>query len=91
MTVEDDTELEMMRKRLVFQSNHRGMKETDRIFGGFANAHLPELDTPQLHQFDQLLGEGDNDLMIWVNEPDLAPAEHRNDVLHRIVAFKNDL
>ena len=87
----DELELAVMRKRLLFQSNHRGMKETDRIFGGFANAHLDELNPDQLRQFDGLLEEGDNDLMAWINDPVSAPVEHCHDVLDRIIAFKNAL
>lgn len=87
----DEVEFAVMRKRLLFQSNHRGMKETDRIFGGFAHAHLDDLSPDQLKQLDGLLDEGDNDLMIWINDPASAPVEHRHALLDRIIAYKNAL
>ncbi|HEX6101764.1 MAG TPA: succinate dehydrogenase assembly factor 2, partial [Alphaproteobacteria bacterium] len=39
---------EIRRKRLRFRAWHRGTRETDLLFGGFADAHLAALDEAQL-------------------------------------------
>ena len=83
--------MDVLRKRLLFQANHRGMKEADRILGGFADQHLADLDTDQLMKFDRLLGQIDNDLLVWIANPSSAPGEHGHDVLDMIIAYKNAL
>ena len=42
---------EQRRKRLLYQSTHRGTKEADLIIGGFALAHISTLSADQLSNF----------------------------------------
>lgn len=79
------------RKRLLYQSRHRGTKEADLILGGFAHAHLANLTTEQFTQFEALMEESDPDLMSWIGGQVVPPAEHDNDVLKMISDFKYDL
>ncbi|MBU2992806.1 succinate dehydrogenase assembly factor 2 [Octadecabacter sp. 1_MG-2023] len=66
--------LDVMRKRLHMRSIRRGIKEMDIILMAFSEAHLADLDEPQLQQYDALLSENDHDLYQWVTgqvvEPD---------------------
>src|SRR5438045_2238505 len=48
------TNLDPRRKRLLFRSCHRGMKETDLMLGRFAEHHLAILDDGQLDRFATL-------------------------------------
>ncbi|MAF49939.1 MAG: succinate dehydrogenase assembly factor 2 [Rhodospirillales bacterium] len=80
------------RKRILYRANHRGMTETDRLLGGFADAHLDAMTGPELDEFELLLDQGDNELLSWIladapDNPDFAG----NLVLKRIIAFKNNL
>ena len=79
------------RKRLLYQSKHRGTKEADLILGGFAHAHMAGLTSDQFAKFEALLEESDPDLMSWIGGQTAPPAVHDNDVFAMICSFKYDL
>ncbi|MBA3813642.1 MAG: succinate dehydrogenase assembly factor 2 [Alphaproteobacteria bacterium] len=61
-------QIDILRKRLYYQSHHRGMKEMDLVLGGFAQQHLPEMNQEDLLQFEALLAFPDQDLYGWFFE-----------------------
>lgn len=79
------------RKRLLYQSRHRGTKEADLILGGFALAHMSSLTQDQFARFEALLEESDPDLMSWIAGQSVPPPAHDNDVLKLIRSFKYQL
>ena len=83
--------MDIRRKRLLYQSTHRGTKEADLLLGGFASAHLARLTEPQLDRFEALLQENDADLVDWIMEKAPAPACHHHDVLALIRADRRGL
>jgi antitoxin CptB len=79
-------------KRIHYRANHRGMTETDRLLGGFADARLATMTDADLGAFERLLDQGDNILMKWImadgaDDPEFAG----NLVLQQIIQFKNTL
>ncbi|MSO92767.1 MAG: succinate dehydrogenase assembly factor 2 [Rhodospirillales bacterium] len=82
--------MDIRRKRLLYQSTHRGTKESDVLIGGFAAAYLARLTEPQLDRFEALLQETDADLVDWIMEKTQAPARHDHDVLALIRARKRE-
>jgi len=54
--------LEVLRKRLLYQSQHRGMREMDLLLGGFAQKHITSMNSEELTQFETLLTFSDQDL-----------------------------
>ena len=68
--------LDICRKRLLFRSWHRGSRESDLLFGGFADRHLAMFDAVQLAAYDRLLDEEDPDLWDWVVLKAPYPPEH---------------
>ncbi|MBT5048898.1 MAG: succinate dehydrogenase assembly factor 2 [Rhodospirillaceae bacterium] len=76
------------RKRLLFQSTHRGTKEADLIIGGFAHAHMASMSSETFAAFEALLAESDPDIMAWISEQEAPPQRHDNDVLKAIIQFK---
>ena len=86
----DDDE-DHRRKRLLYQSRHRGTKEADLILGGFTLAHLANLSAEQFTKLEALLEESDPDLMSWIGGQSAPPSKHDNDVLSMISDFKYDL
>lgn len=78
-------------KRLIFQSTHRGMKETDVLMGGFATAHLGELTEAQLDRFEALLNQSDADLFDWITDKAPVPAAHDHDVMALLKDYKSKL
>lgn len=62
----DAETLEIRRKRLLYLSQHRGMKEADILIGGFAASHLAAMDGEQLDRYERLLAEEDADILDWL-------------------------
>lgn len=76
------------RKRLLYRSTHRGMKEADVLLGGFVSAHIGTLEDNQLDRLEALLDELDVDIMDWVIGKHPVPQHHDTDVYRMILAFK---
>lgn len=68
--------LDVRRKRLVFRSWHRGMREMDLLMGTFAEKHLADLTPDQLDQYERLLDLLDPDVYDWI----LGRTPHPDDV-----------
>ena len=78
-----------LRRRLLFQSKHRGVKELDLILGAFAEAHLAGFRMAELQQFAVLLGEPDPDIYDWLVGRVPLPARLQNPVTGRLLDFTN--
>jgi antitoxin CptB len=76
------------RKRLVFRSWHRGMREVDLLLGPFAERHLAALGPPQLDRYEALLAESDAVLYDWLAGRVPPPPEQDSDVLRLIQGFR---
>jgi len=76
------------RKRLLYQSAHRGTKESDLLLGAFAAAHLGAFTADQLARYEALLGENDGDLFDWMTGRCAPPPEKMNDVLQLLLSFR---
>ena len=84
--------MDTRRKRIHYRANHRGMTETDRLLGGFADARLETMSDADLDAFELLLDQSDNILMKWImadgsDDPEFSS----NQVLKQIIQFKNTL
>ena len=83
-----DEATETRRKRLLYQSSHRGTKESDLLLGAFAAAHLAAFTPGQLQRYEALLEEKDGDLFDWMSGRRAPPAEKMTDVLKLLLAFR---
>lgn len=83
--------LAIRRKRLLYQSRHRGTQEGDLVLGGFAERHLEGFDGLELDQFEALVGETDADLMDWVSGRAAPPDHLGGSVFNFLVEYKNSL
>ena len=79
---------ELRCKRLVHRSRYRGAKESDLLFGQFAERHLAALDEAQLDRYEALLDEADQDVLAWVYGRLPVPARHDHDVFRLLRAFE---
>lgn len=84
-------DLEIRRKRLVYQANHRGTQESDLIVGGFARRHLQDFGATDLDRFEALIAVPDADLMDWLSGRAEAPEEMKGHVLNLMIDFKEEL
>lgn len=58
--------LDTRRRKLLFRSWHRGMREMDLILGSFADAEIERLSEDELDQFERLLEINDTELLPWI-------------------------
>ncbi len=81
--------MDLYRKRLIYKATHRGMKETDRLIGGFALARMVSLSDRELTSFDRLLDEADNDLLDWIMRREEVPTHVDSNLIFQIISFVN--
>ena len=81
--------MDARRKKLLYQSQHCGIKENDILLGQFAARHIENLSEDDLDLFESLLRENDHDIYGWVTEQqELAPhVDHV--VMAALIKFKN--
>ena len=77
------------RKKIYYQSNHRGTKEADIIIGGFVKKYLNTMTTTELDQLEELLSMSDPDLMQWLNGQEVPEKIFKTTLWKKIVRFKN--
>jgi antitoxin CptB len=78
--------LDPRRRRILFRSRRRGIREMDIALGNFAEIHLETLDEAQLAEFELWLDLPDPDLMSWVTGEVPAPAEIDTPLFRRLCA-----
>lgn len=79
--------LDNKRKRLIFRSWHRGMKEMDQIIGSFANDYVPFFSEPELDQFEEVLQNSDPELYDWICGRVPVPANKMSDILEKLLNY----
>lgn len=71
-------------KRMHYRSWHRGCKETDLLFGRFADEILPSLADSELDLYEALLEELDADIWKWYSGEWELPAEFDTPVWQKL-------
>jgi len=83
--------LSARRRKLLFRSWHRGMREMDLILGSFADAEIGGLTEGEIDQYEDLLDIPDTTLLPWLTgEAEIPPAE-RTAILRRVMAFRHKM
>ncbi len=76
------------RKRLLYRSRRRGMREADHLLGGFAKRDLDGLSDEQLDRYERLLENTDMDLLDWITGRAPVPDAFDNDVMVLLRDYK---
>ena len=76
---------ELRRKRLLYQSLHRGCKETDMILGNFASKYLDKLTDEEIDLYENFINEKDWDIYAWITGSIKLPKKHNNKVVKMIM------
>jgi antitoxin CptB len=79
--------LDIRRRRLLFRSWHRGIREMDLIMGRFADAHLASLGESELDAYERLIEVPDQILYAWISGEAPAPADYETPLLKRLRDF----
>jgi antitoxin CptB len=79
--------LDIRRRKLLFRSWHRGMREMDLIMGRFADATVAQLTQEELADFEQLMELPDRELLAWVTVEASVPTDHDTALFRRMRDF----
>ena len=60
------SEMEKLRKQLIFRSWHRGTKEMDLLLGSFADKYVHDFSDEDLKAYEFVLTYNDPDLYNWM-------------------------
>ena len=82
--------LDVRRKRLLFRSWHRGMREMDLILGSFADARIASLNEAEIDQYELLLEIPDTELLPWFTGERPVAEGFDTGIVRTILAFSRD-
>ena len=75
------------RKKILFRSWHRGMREMDLVLGQFADAHISDLTDAELDDYELLMEVPDRDIFKWLTGEAETPANYATPVFAKVKAF----
>lgn len=87
-TTISSSDLDTRRRKALYRSWHRGMREVDLILGSFADGEIARLDTGELDILEALMNEADGDILKWVTGEKPVPEAHDTAVFARILAYR---
>ena len=62
------TEIEQLKKKIIYRSNYRGTKEMDKLLGAFTKKYINELNNQDLLDLEKLLNIDDDNLYKFYKE-----------------------
>ncbi|MET3580873.1 antitoxin CptB [Mesorhizobium robiniae] len=80
--------LDVRRRKLLFRSWHRGMREMDLILGSFADVEIGALTGDELDQYERLLDIPDTEFLAVVTGERPVPPDIDCAVLQKILASR---
>jgi antitoxin CptB len=87
-TTRSSAGLDARRRKLLFRSWHRGIREMDLIMGGFADAKVAELSERDLGELERLIEVPDRDLLAWITGEAAVPADFDSALFRDLCAFR---
>jgi antitoxin CptB len=75
-------------KRLLWRSNHRGIREMDIIMGGFAAARLGGMSDVEMDAFEVLIDIPDQQLLAWATGAEPIPLQRNSPLLAELLQFR---
>lgn len=82
--------LDDRRKRLLFRSWHRGMREMDYVLGTFANSAIADMSDDELQEFEMLMQVPDPDMYKWLSGTIEVPDNWNTSIVNQIRSFHLD-
>jgi antitoxin CptB len=79
--------LDLRRRKLLFRSWHRGMREMDLIMGRFADAAIERLSDADLTELERLIEVPDRDLLGWITGEEPVPADYDSALFRELRDF----
>lgn len=82
--------LDARRRRLLFRSWHRGIREMDLVLGRFADSQIAILSDADLDEYERLLEIPDQQMFAWVSGAEATPADIDTALFRRLRAFHGE-
>jgi antitoxin CptB len=79
--------LDRRRRKLLFRSWHRGMREMDLIMGRFADNTVEHLAESELADFERLIELPDRELLAWVTGEEDVPRDYDTPLFRQLRDF----
>ena len=83
--------LDIRRRKLLFRSWHRGMREMDLILGTFADTEIGALTVEEIDQYEGLLDIPDTEFLPLITGERPVPADIDCAVLQKILASRRTM
>ena len=80
---------EIIRKKILFRSWHRGTKEMDLILGTYADNNLSLMSNDDLMHFQNFLNLSDPDLYKWLISEEIGFPDEFKDLIEDIIKETN--
>ena len=77
------------RRKLLFRSWHRGIREMDLIMGRFADEYIERLGDDEIAELERLSEQRDQDLLGWFTGEFDTPAEFDTPLLRKMREFNS--
>jgi len=62
-----NSDIEQLKKKIIYRSNYRGTKEMDKLLGAFTKKYINKLNDQDLFDLEKLLEIDDNNLYNFYN------------------------
>jgi antitoxin CptB len=83
--------LDARRRRVLFRSWHRGIREMDLIMGRFSDAHIADLSDRELDNYEKLMDLPDQEILSWIDGTAQVPAAFDTPLFRRLRDFNHGL
>ena len=80
--------IDLIKKRIVYRSEHRGIKEMDLLLKKFVKSYMNEFNLDELKQLDKLISLNDDELFKWYLHRDCEIKIPKNRVSNLLRRFK---
>ena len=80
--------LDILKKKILYRSKHRGSKEMDLLLSNFVKKHIDFFNETELKELDSLLNVDDDILYKWYLNLDTKATVPKNDITKKLKKFK---
>ncbi len=80
-------DLDIRRRKVLFRSWHRGIREMDLVLGQFADAKIGTMSEAELDDYEQLMEAQDRDIFAWLTGEAETPQNFDTAVFRQIREF----
>jgi antitoxin CptB len=75
------------RRRLLFRSWHRGIREMDIVYGRFADAHIAGLSEAEIADYEKLIELRDQQVFDWISGAQVVSPDYDTALFRRLRDF----